>query len=152
MGYSATALDDGRILVVGDVDLHDVTSAAIWDPATGTSSAAGALAQARDGHTATVLGDGRVLMVGGFHEGDGLDSAGDLGPIDRGFQPGRVPGRATLEPHRHAPARRPSPDRRWFRGGRGGDLDTARRVVSSRACPSMCTISPSCGKNEWTTP
>ena len=70
-GHTATLLPDGRVLIVGG--LHDLeqnldsalATAELWDPATGTSSPAGTLADGRSYHTATLLQDGRVLIAGG---------------------------------------------------------------------------------------
>jgi hypothetical protein len=56
------------VLVIGG---HHVASAEAWDPATGEWSAAGTMAQSREGHTATLLSDGRVLVAGGHDEVEG---------------------------------------------------------------------------------
>ncbi len=72
IGYTASLLPDGRVLVVGgesgpgEVPL---ASAEVWDPATGAFGPAGSLCHARARHTATPLLDGRVLVIGG--NGDG---------------------------------------------------------------------------------
>jgi hypothetical protein len=65
-GLSATLLPNGKVLIVGG-QFGDAsqTSAEIYDPATGTSSATGALATPRSFHTAALLDDGRVLVAGG---------------------------------------------------------------------------------------
>jgi hypothetical protein len=70
--HTATLLLDGRLLVVGgsgrNVDLPQ-TDALLWaelyDPGSGSWSAAGGMVQSRSMHTATLLLDGRVLVVGG---------------------------------------------------------------------------------------
>jgi hypothetical protein len=71
-GHTATVLADGRVLVVGGRDADDsggpttLTTTELWDPATGSFSAAGELVEPRQSHTATLLEDGRVLVVGGY--------------------------------------------------------------------------------------
>lgn len=85
LGHSLTLLADGRVLAAGGTSLdapggseqgpRPVASAEIYDPASGTWTAAGSMAVPRFEHTATLLGDGRVLMAGG------------LGPGPRGLAP-----------------------------------------------------------------
>ena len=65
--YTATLLQDGRVLVVGgETDSAALATAELYDPKTGTFSATGSMALARAFHTATLLRDGRVLIAGGI--------------------------------------------------------------------------------------
>src|SRR5215475_9250839 len=70
--HTATLLADGRVLAAGgayegfDTDL---SSAELYDPATGTWSVTGSLASVRESHTATLLPNGKVLVAGGIIRG-----------------------------------------------------------------------------------
>jgi len=70
--HAATMLADGRVLVTGGFGTGDVVtdvnlaSAELFDPATGTWSPAGSMAQARCDHTSTLLPSGKVLVAGGY--------------------------------------------------------------------------------------
>jgi hypothetical protein len=70
-GFTATLLDDGRVLMVGGGD------AELYDPATGTFSLAAVLPGGAYlyGHAAVRLSDGKVLLAGGEDGFDVLDTA-----------------------------------------------------------------------------
>jgi len=67
MSFSMTTLVDGRVLAAGGRDGagHQLASAELYDPATGTWSSTGAMRQPREGHTSTLLPNGLVLVAGG---------------------------------------------------------------------------------------
>ncbi len=54
---------DGRVLVT----MGCSTAAELYDPATGTFTPTGSLAEVRGGQTATLLPDGHVLIAGGYN-------------------------------------------------------------------------------------
>ncbi len=68
MNHAAVALPDGRSLLVGgrmaDSNLP-VSSAEIYDPAAGQSTAVGSMGTVRHGPPATLMSDGGVLIAGG---------------------------------------------------------------------------------------
>jgi WD40 repeat protein len=68
-GHTATLLPNGKVLVAGGGNSNSIlTSAELYDPASGTWSATGSFATPRSGHTATLLSNGKVFVAGG---GDG---------------------------------------------------------------------------------
>ena len=69
MGHTATALRDGRVLLVGgwpSERSRPLRTAELFEPGRGAFVPAGVLAVRRGGHTATRLRDGRVLVAGGI--------------------------------------------------------------------------------------
>lgn len=72
-GHIAVRLADGKVLVAGGIAAtayalytdRVLTSAEIYDPATGAWNPAGNLSVPREGHTANLLADGTVLVIGG---------------------------------------------------------------------------------------
>jgi N-acetylneuraminic acid mutarotase len=74
--HTATLLTNGKVLVAGGADNSGVLSSAeLYDPATGTWTATGSLGTVRDSHTATLLTNGKVLVVGGVNNSGSLSSA-----------------------------------------------------------------------------
>ncbi|AGM03705.1 kelch domain-containing protein [Amycolatopsis keratiniphila] len=78
--HSLTVLPDGKVLAAGGFHGHPstspniLTSAEIFDPATGTWSPTGSMHTARCNHHAIALADGRVLVMGGGSERPPIDS------------------------------------------------------------------------------
>src|SRR6516164_100458 len=76
--HTATLLNNGKVLVAGGT-LSDfntpLSSAELYDPASGTWTATGSLNTARFFHTATLLPNGKVLVAGGQGSGGFLTSA-----------------------------------------------------------------------------
>src|SRR5947207_15254037 len=72
-GHTATLRPNGKVLVAGGQNGNSIlTSAELYDPASGTWSATGSLATARAFHTATLLPNGKVLVAGGGNNSEKL--------------------------------------------------------------------------------
>ncbi|WP_309888853.1 Ig-like domain-containing protein [Archangium sp.] len=70
-GFTTTVLLDGRVLATGGFSpmVGTLSSAELYDPATGTWAATGSLPMAEVDHSAHRLGSGQVLLVGGESTG-----------------------------------------------------------------------------------
>ena len=75
--HSATLLPDGKVLVAGGAGSGPLSSAELYDPATGTFSATYSMVAARDQHSATLLPNGKVLVAGG-NGGSGSRSSAEI--------------------------------------------------------------------------
>ncbi len=66
--HSATVMNDGKVLIVGGQTTGNspINNAWIFDPATRTVAATGALSRARYRHSATLMPNGNVVVVGGL--------------------------------------------------------------------------------------
>src|SRR5437764_8538272 len=65
-GYTATLLQSGKVLVAGGQDSSGaLSSAELYDPATGKWLATGSLTTGRRFHTATLLPSGKVVVAAG---------------------------------------------------------------------------------------
>jgi hypothetical protein len=87
--HTATLLQDGKVLIVGGTNGETVlTSAELYDPATGQFLATGPLTTARRHHTATLMTNGKVLITGGDNSARGsLNSAELYNPQTGTFSP-----------------------------------------------------------------
>jgi hypothetical protein len=81
--HTASLLPGGRILVAGGYgkiirSAVDLSSAELYDPATGTFSSTGSMTAARSQHAAVSLPDGRVLAAGGLGNSAGYQSSAEF--------------------------------------------------------------------------
>ena len=68
VGHTATVLANGKVLVTGGWSDKGLTTAELYDPATGSFVKARSMLGPRTSHTATLLANGKVLIAGG-HDG-----------------------------------------------------------------------------------
>jgi Galactose oxidase, central domain/Kelch motif len=75
--HTATLLGNGKVLVVGGTSngTSPLSSAELYDPATGIWSVTGSMATPRYLHTAALLTNGKVLVVGGISTNTTVSSA-----------------------------------------------------------------------------
>ena len=144
---TATLLTDGRVLVTAGCS----TEAELYDPATGSFTPTGFLAEVRGGKTATLLADGRVLIAGGYNCAsagkDGLWASAELyDPATGTFSPTgsmSVPRElhtATLLPDGHVLITGGSPERPRSPPGRSCLPRTGpRRAPRASSAPRSCT-------------
>ena len=72
MAQLRVLLKSGKVLLVGGDGLHEderLTTAELYDPATGRFAATGSMHVPRNTHSAVLLQDGRVLVMGGSSAG-----------------------------------------------------------------------------------
>lgn len=69
--HTATALANGKVLVMGGASTTWLAAPELYDPSTNTWTATGGLSSssARQRHTATLLPNGKVLIAGGYNSG-----------------------------------------------------------------------------------
>lgn len=103
--FASVRLADGRVLVSGGSDGSGsftwLTSAELYNPATGSWSPTGAMVHGRRFHTLTLLADGRVLAVGG-EDGAGGITAELFDPVTGVWMP---TGNMSLPRHGHRTVR-----------------------------------------------
>ena len=74
--HTATLLPNGKVLVVGGLNVSGVLSRAeLYDPTNGAWAPTGQLGRARESHTTTLLPNGKVLVAGGVDVSGVLRSA-----------------------------------------------------------------------------
>ena len=77
-GQTATSLSDCKVLVTGGTSgFGFLSSAELYDPASGVFTATGSMITSRTEQTATLLPSGKVLVTGGF-DGTGYVSSAEL--------------------------------------------------------------------------
>jgi hypothetical protein len=80
--HTATLLPNGKVLVVGGSDAENggtlMTSAEVYDPATGTWSSTGSMSVGRHHHAAVLLAQGKVLVSGGAGDDGARSTTAEL--------------------------------------------------------------------------
>lgn len=141
--HTPTLLGDGRVLIVGGQTVTQgsasyFSSAELYDPAAGTFSPTGSMAQARESDSATLLQDGRVLIVGGQND-QVLASAEVYDPKTGKFSPTD----SMIAPRENHTATLLADGRVLIAGGNGAGSDDQAPVASAEVYdPKTGTFSP----------
>ena len=88
--HTATLLNNGTVLIAGGEDSNGLflSSAELYNPATGTFAPTGSMNATRSNHTATLLNDGTVLIAGGQQSFNGPPTGSELyDPASETFSP-----------------------------------------------------------------
>jgi hypothetical protein len=136
LGHTATALADGRVLIVGgwpEENRAPQRTAEIFDPPRGAFAAADPMTVRRGGHTATRLRDGRVLVAGGIDGGRALSTVEVYDPATDSWLV--APGRLAAPTYKLAVAA--VPGGALVIGGQTADDEAAR--LASTAVFSLAT-------------
>jgi hypothetical protein len=75
---TATLLANGQVLVIGGLSIGALTSAGLYNPATGKWRATGSPGTARTGYTTTALQNGQVLLAGGDEQAAAITSSAEV--------------------------------------------------------------------------
>lgn len=135
-GAVAAPLPDGRVLVAGgaDEDGTRLSSALIYDPATGTYSPTGSMGSVRLQAAAAPLPDGRVIVVGGLIVSY-TNTAEIYDPATGTFSP-----KGSMSVARWAPAAAPLPDGRVLVAG--GTVSSGNSTSAEVYDPATGAFSP----------
>jgi len=87
--HASITLQNGQVLLIGGIDNTgaNLATAELYDPASGTFSATGSMAQARGKITAVLLANGKVLVAGGSGPNGDLAGGEIYDPVSALFTP-----------------------------------------------------------------